>query len=113
MSVKNTGELNRKISIQEHTTTINENGFPVENWIDIATFFAKVENTNGSKYFNANSEDLKKNTKFTIRYNSILNSKFGSKLRVLYNNKSYTVQYMNDIDEKHEFVEIVGEYIGS
>lgn len=108
----NIGELNRKILIQERAVTTNENSFEILVWNTILSPFTKIENTNGSKYFNANSEDMKKNTKFTIRYNSILKTKDETKLRVVYGSRNYTVLYINDPDEKHEFFEIVGEFIG-
>lgn len=118
MSIKNTGELNRKIEIQEYVVTTNLNGFEDKAWTTIITAFAKVENTNGSKYFNAGSEDIKKNTKFTIRYNSTLATKatdpnYEKYLRVVYNSKNYIVHFINDVDEGHIWLEIVGEANGS
>lgn len=108
----NSGELNRKIVIQQYSSVISANGFETKAWTTILNPYAKIENTNGNKYFNAGSEDLKKNTKFTIRYNSVLKAVDGATLRVVYNEKNYTVLYINDVDEAHIFFEIVGESIG-
>lgn len=108
----NSGELNRRIQIQEFVTTFNENGFEIKDWITITSLYAKVENTNGNRYFNAGSEGLKKNSKFTVRYNSILNSKKEENLRIVFNDKIFIIQYINDPDELHSFFEIVGEYNG-
>ncbi|MDD2199792.1 MAG: phage head closure protein [Bacteroidales bacterium] len=109
----NTGELNRQITIQEYTTSINDNGFSVETWTDVLTTFAKVENTNGSRFFGAETDNVSKTSKFTIRYRSILKTKYDKQLRVSYDNKYYTVQYINNIDESNEFYEIIGEVLNN
>lgn len=108
----NSGELNKKIQIQEKTITVNENGYPVDVWTNLISPYAKIENTNGSKFFNSGSENIKKISKFTIRYNSILKDKNEKNLRIVYSNRNFTIQYINDPKEKHKFFEIVGEYIG-
>ena len=38
------GDLKHRITIQKHTTTINENGFEVEAWEDYKTVWAAVSN---------------------------------------------------------------------
>jgi SPP1 family predicted phage head-tail adaptor len=106
------GDLKNKIDIQEYVSTENENLFEEKEWITLLSPFAKIENTNGSRYFNSSKEDIKKISNFTIRYNSILKGKDESKLRIVYNDKNYLIQYINDIDEAHNYFEIVGESNG-
>jgi SPP1 family predicted phage head-tail adaptor len=109
----NSGELKKKITIQEYTTTTNDNGFSVETWVNVLNTFAKVENTNGTRFYGAEADNIKKISKFTIRYRSILKDKYEKKLRVSYSGKYYLVQYINNIDEANEFYEIMAEAINN
>lgn len=109
----NTGELNRQITIQEYAPSTNDNGFSEPDWVDVIKPFAKVENTNGSRFFGADTDNVSKTSKFTIRYRSILKEKYDKQLRISYDNKYYTVQYINNIDESNEFYEIIGEVINN
>jgi len=109
----NAGKFNHKIKIQEYTSTVNDNGFNVETWVDILNPYAKIENTNGSRFFGASTTDVKKTTRFIIRYNSILKTKYEAKLQIMYGNRAFLVQYINNIDESNMYYEIMAEAIDS
>jgi len=105
------GELREKIVIQEYSTITNENGFPESTWTTIINAYSKIENTHGSRFFGADTTDVKKTSKFTIRYNKELKTKYEAKLRILHNSRAFFVQYLNNIDERNEFYEIVAETV--
>lgn len=111
MSQYNAGEFKHTIVIKESTSSVNSNGFDVATETTVLTTKAKIENTNGSRFFGANKDDVKNTSKFIIRYRNILNEKDWSKLKVVYGSKSYLVQYINNIDESNQYQEIVGEAI--
>jgi SPP1 family predicted phage head-tail adaptor len=108
----NVGEFNHKIVIQEETMVTNANGFSEKTWVNIVSPYAKIENTNGSRFFGASTDEVKKTSRFIIRYRSILKTKTEKKLQIIYDNRAYMVQYINNIDEKNEYQEIMAEAIG-
>ncbi len=111
MKQYNTGDFNKKIKIQESTPVTNENGFTTSTWNDILNPYSKVENTSGNRFFGANKDDIKNVSKFIIRYRSVLNNKKWDELQVVYKNVTYKVNYINNIDEKNVFQEIIGEAV--
>lgn len=103
----NPGELNRRIKIQTLTSTVNVNGFAVENWTDLKTVWAKIQNLHGSEFFQAQQVNSKATCKFTIRYVKDLDTS----MRIVYENKNYNILYVDDIRAEHTYIEMLAEVI--
>lgn len=94
--------LNKRITIQELKTTINENGFEVEDWIDFKTVWAGVSNLHGREYFEAAAVQMESTVKFTIRYLAGIDTS----MRILFKGRYYNITSIDNIKYKNRFIEI-------
>jgi SPP1 family predicted phage head-tail adaptor len=94
--------LNKRITIQELKTTINENGFEVEDWIDFKTVWAGVSNLHGREYFEAAAVQMESTVKFTIRYLAEIDTS----MRILFKGRYYNITSIDNIKYKNRFIEI-------
>lgn len=61
-------ELNRRITIQQLTNTVDDEGIPVETWTDVCTVWAARSPLSGKEYFAAAAANAEKTVKYRIRY---------------------------------------------
>ena len=61
------GKLNKRVTIQGHTETIDEYGYAVKTWTDLATVWAHVKNVNGKEFIMSNVELSEVSTSIRIR----------------------------------------------
>ena len=61
------GKLDKRVTIQQRSTTQDAYGQPVETWADVATVWAGIEDISGREYFAAQSTQNAVQTKITIR----------------------------------------------
>lgn len=106
MIVKNAGKYNKKINIIKVDITNDSEGFPKETDVIIISPFASVKTTKGYTLIKNDTDFEKSYTNFTIRYSEKVEDEYNSlltdrKLYVEYNNKRYTVEYLNNIDEEN------------
>lgn len=64
------GRLNRRITIQNYTTTQDANGNIVQTWTTFATVWAAVEPASGREFFEAQQIATETTVKFVIRHRS-------------------------------------------
>ena len=100
--------LNKRITIQELKTNINENGFEIEEWIDFKTVWAGVSNLHGREYFEAAAVQMEKTVKFTIRYLADIDTS----MRILFKNKAYNIISIDNIKYRNRFIEIKAMEVG-
>lgn len=94
--IENAGKYNKKISIVSVTTTRNENGFPVTTETEVLNPWAEVKTTKGMTLI-ANGSDFEKAfTRFTIRFPLTVITR---DMLVKFKGKTYTIEYLNNIDE--------------
>lgn len=103
----NPGDLNRKIIIQKCVTHVDEEGYHKEVWEEVASPWAKIKNLHGSVFFNAQAVHSKASCTMTVRYRKELDTT----MRILYNNKTYKILYVDDINEAHKYIEIMCEVV--
>lgn len=100
---KNAGEYNRKIQIYQVIKTTDDDGFPVETETVILEPYAKVKTTKGFTLIANNSDFEKAYTNFTIRYPV---TEINRDMLIKFRNKTYTIEYLNNIDEANVELEI-------
>lgn len=100
----NIGDLKHRITIQQFTTTVNNNGFEVEDWINYKTIWASISNLHGREYFQAAAVQAEKTIKFTVRYNQNINTD----MRIVFNSKNYDIKFIDNIKYENKFMEIQG-----
>jgi SPP1 family predicted phage head-tail adaptor len=101
--VKNAGKYNRKIKIVQLVEDTDAYGFPTETEKVVLSPYASVKTTRGYLLIKNNSDFEKAYTNFTIRYPKVEITK---EMRVLFNGKQYTIEYINDVDEANVELEL-------
>ena len=106
------GKYNKKITIYQIVETFDNQGFPIETKEIVLKPYAYIKTTKGFTLIANNSDFEKAYTNFTIRYSqTVINAYYNSQasnrdMLVAFNNKTYSVQYLNNIDEMNVEIEI-------
>lgn len=98
----NIGDLRNRITIQQFTTTVNANGFEVQSWVDYKSTWSAITNLYGREYYQAAAVQAEKTVKFTIRYDSNINTD----MRIVFNSKNYDIKFIDNIKYANKFIEI-------
>lgn len=75
-------------------------------WKTWKKVFANTRNLRGSEYFTAGQVGKQETTKFFIRYMPGLNNKVKEEYRILYRNKKYNIDFVDNIGYLNEELEI-------
>lgn len=108
----NAGKYNRRITIYQIVQETDAQGFKNDKQVIIMQPYASVKTTKGFTLIANNSDFEKAFTRFTIRYSeTIVNAYYDAEdsnrdLMIDFNGKSYTVQYLNNIDEMNTELEL-------
>lgn len=107
----NPGELNKRICIMTTVSTPNDNGYEEDQETIYCDCWAKVSNMSGTEIFKSNKDYSKVITRFLIRYRK--DKIITTDMKVRFNNILYDITYVNNYKYSNEFLEIIGEVIGS
>lgn len=99
----NAGKYNRKIQIVANIETKDEYGCPVTTTETVLNAYASVKTTRGYTLIKNNSDFEKAYTNFTIRYPY---KEITREMLVLFRNKTYTIEYLNNINEDNTELEL-------
>ena len=99
----NAGKYNKKISIYEKVVQKDNDGFKQAQEVIVLTTYANIKTTRGMTLIMNNSDFEKAYTNFTIRYPI---TKITRDMFIKYNGKTYTIEYLNNIDESNVELEI-------
>lgn len=114
MSTKtlNAGKYNRKIDIYQVIQGKDSDGFKSDTAEIILSPYAYVRTTKGFTLIQNNSDFEKATTNFTIRYSQTVedayydSSNSNRDMYVLFRNKKYKIQYLNNVDEANVELEM-------
>lgn len=101
--VKNAGKYNKKITICRVIPGKDSDGFPANTEEVVLTPWASVKTTRGMTIIVNNSDFEKAYTNFTIRYPK---TQITREMLIRFNEKIYTIEYLNNVDEKGVELEI-------
>lgn len=104
----NAGKYNQKIEILGTKLIKDKGGFKEDEKYVVLTTYAQIKTTRGYTLIQNDSDFEKAYTNFTIRYPKINISR---DMIIKYNSKTYTIEYLNDIDEKHIELEIQAKLV--
>ncbi len=90
------GRMDRKITIQQLTTTYNDYGEPVESWSDLATVWTEVKQQSAREMWEAGKVS-ETEMMFRIRYRSGIDST----CRVVYDSTNYDITGVREIGRKN------------
>lgn len=104
----NAGKYRHKIEIYSVVITKDSDDFPVETRALVLTTFANVKTTRGMTLIRNNTDFEKAYTNFTIRYpKTVINRD----MQIDFNGKTYTIEYLNNVDEMSVELEIQAKEI--
>ena len=104
----NAGKYNKKISIYQIMKVEDNAGFKVPTESIVLNTFANIKTTKGFTLINSNTDFEKAYTNFTIRYPNV---KITRDMLIKYNDKVYSIEYLNNIDEKNVELEIQAKVV--
>ena len=108
----NAGKYNKQIAIYEVVKVVDDDGFTTDQEKLVLKAWSSVKTTKGFTLIVNNSDFEKATTNFTIRYSkkveeAYYNSSVSNRnLLIKYGNKSFTVQYFNNVDESNAEIEL-------
>lgn len=92
----NAGKYNRKIQIYATTIVKDSQGFQSKERTLVLSPYANVKTTKGMTIIRNNSDFEKALTNFTIRYPQ---TEINRDMEIDFHGKTYTIQYLNNVDE--------------
>lgn len=104
----NAGKYNKKISIYQIVISEDDAGFKTKSKSIILNTYAKVKTTKGFTLIANNTDFEKAYTNFTIRYPR---KEITRDMLIEYNNKTYSIEYLNNIDEENIELEIQAKVV--
>lgn len=93
----NAGRYDHRIKIVKDVQTTDKDGFPTSSREVILESYARVKTTSGYTLIQNDSDFEKALTNFTIRYPG--NTVIDRDMLIEYNGKTYTIQYLNNVNE--------------
>jgi len=99
----NPGSLNKRITFQLFTESINENGFSVESWQDVMSVWAMIKTLNGREYYQAATTQNENSIRFIIRYTTGLHPD----MRIVYNLRHFDIESIINDDEANKTMTIM------
>lgn len=99
----NAGKYNKRISIYSVVTTKDAAGFPVTSETLVLQPYANVRTTKGMTLIKNNTDFEKAYTNFTIRYPV---TEITRDMVIKFRDKTYTIEYLNNVDEASIELEI-------
>ena len=104
----NAGNYNKKIIIYKVEKVEDSDGFQIKTDIEVLKTYARVKTTKGFTLI-ANGSDFEKAfTNFTIRYPK---TEITRDMLIKFNDKIYTIEYLNNIDEANVELEIQAKVV--
>lgn len=92
----NAGKYNKRITIYKVEIGKDSEGFPVETRVEILRPYAYVRTTKGFTLIANNSDFEKAYTNFTIRFPK---TEITRDMLIDFHGKTYTIEYLNNVDE--------------
>ena len=99
----NAGKFNKRISIYSVTIGKDSAGFKTTTRTLVLSAYASVKTTKGFTLIKSGTDFEKAFTNFTIR---MPKSVITRDMEVDFNGKTYSIEYLNNVDEENTFLEI-------
>lgn len=107
--------LNERIIIEELSMIQNQNGFEEERWNEYYKCWSSFRKVKGSKFIAAKTDNAENIVTFTVRYCNklkiLLDIESIKNFRINFKEHYYNLEYIDDYDQKHEWVDIKAKII--
>lgn len=109
-------QLNDRIIIKKIVNTVDDNGLNIEDWIEYHKCWSCFRTIGWKEYYSAKAIQAENTVTFTLRYSPKIKDMLDDisvtkNYKVVYKNKNYDIKYINDLENKHEYVDIKAEII--
>lgn len=104
----NAGKYNKKIEIYQTEVVEDEQGFQSIQKALVLSPYANVKTTKGFTLIKNNSDFEKALTNFTIRFP---HTEINRDMIIEFRGKTYTIQYLNNVDEANVELEIQAKLV--
>lgn len=105
----NAGRYDKRIRIVREVKTTDKDGFPTSTRETVLEPYARVHTTKGWTLISSGSDFEAATTNFTIRYPG--NVTIDRDMLVEYGGKTYTIEYLNNVDERGVELEIQAKLV--
>lgn len=102
--MNNAGKYKYKIVIYQVAMVEDSNGFQHEELQAVLSPYAQVKTTRGMTLIKSGTDFEKAYTNFTIRYP--LETVINRDMIIMFKGKKYSIEYLNNVDEADEELEI-------
>lgn len=108
----NAGDFKHRIRIYKVTRQKDAQGFNEDVETEVLQPYAAVKTTKGFTLITSHTDFEKAFTNFTIRYSqTVVDAYYNDNdsnrdMRIDYKNKSYTIEYLNNVDEANVLLEM-------
>jgi len=96
------GDMRHRITLQKKVDVTDADGFTTQQWQDVATVWAAVENLHGREYWEAAAVQAENTVKFTIRYRPDIDQT----MRIVFCGQIYEITAIDNIKYRNEYLEI-------
>lgn len=96
------GELRHRISFLKPTSSVNENGFETEGFVEIKTVWAAVANLSGGEYYAAAAVQKEKTVKFRIRAVKDIDET----MMIAFGGRQYNITSIDNMKYENRYMEI-------
>lgn len=101
--MRNAGKYKKRIGIYQITRGKDSAGFPADVETLVLSAYAEVKTTKGFTLIVNNTDYEKALTRFTIRKPQ---TQIAYDMYILFNGKKYSIEYINNVDEANEELEL-------
>ncbi|WP_342045983.1 phage head closure protein [Bacillus sp. OTU530] len=98
----NPGKLNKRIVLQKLATVDDGAGGSEESWQDTSSVWALIQPLQGRELYQAQQINTELTHRITIRYREDVNAS----MRIMYNNREFTIDSIVNIEESNRFLEM-------
>lgn len=102
MSVR-AGELNRRVSVQQRSSTPGNFGAASETWQEVFPAWARILPLGGRELLFAKQIASESSHQVTIRYRASVTPR----MRIVYQGRVFEIESVNDVEERHEYLELL------
>ena len=99
----NAGKYNHKITVYRTTWVTDSQGFQTEEIEVVLTPYANIKTTRGMTLIKSDTDFERAYTNFTIRYPK---TEINRDMLIGFRGKTYTIEYLNNVDEANVELEI-------
>lgn len=91
------GRLDKRITIQQHTVTKDEEGNQQQEWITFHSCWAAVNGVSNREYWKAREQHEENNVNFRIRFCNTLKVLNKTDFRIVFDGRIYDIVFIDNV----------------